>query len=90
MRHDFSVLFSVMVISQTVDIYVAFRYTPEISESLNPCEECQSISTSSNKMLYLQIIKYGISYGGLITQYSNRTIILYQASSYSRAFQTEV
>jgi len=56
-----------MEISQTVDIYVAFRYTPEISEFLNPYEACQSVSTTSNKMLYLQIIKYNICYCGQVT-----------------------
>ena len=90
MKHYFSLLLSVMEISRTVDIYVTFRDTPEISEFLNPREACQSVSTTSNKMLYLQIIKYSISYCGQVTQFFNRTLILYQTSSYNRAFQTEM
>jgi len=74
MKHYFSLLLSVMEISQTVDIYVAFRYTPEISEFLNPYEACQSVSTTSNKMLYLQIIKYNICYCGQVTQFFNRNL----------------
>jgi len=65
-----------MEISQIVDIYVAFGYTPEISEFLNPCEVCQSVSSTNNKMLCLQIIKYSISYCGQVTQFFNRTLTL--------------
>ena len=79
-----------MEISQTVDIYVDFRCTPEISEFLNPYEACQSVSATSNKMLYLQIIKYSISYCDHVTQFFNRTLTLYQTSIYSRTFQTEM
>ena len=77
MNYYFSLLLSVMEISQAVDIYVAFRYTPEISEFLNPYEACHSFSTASNMMLYLQIIKYSISYCGHITQFFNRTLLQY-------------
>jgi hypothetical protein len=40
MKQYFSLLLSVMEISQTVDICVDFRCTPEISEFLNPDEGC--------------------------------------------------
>jgi hypothetical protein len=90
MKHYFSLLLSVMEISQTVDIFVDFRYTPNISEILNPYEAYQSVATTSNKTLYLQIIKYSISYCGHVTQFFNRTLVLYQTSSFSGAFQTEM